>query len=155
MPQFIGVYKHPINDYTAFPFWLKYLQEYIKYYIMEYVFVIAKQVNMRSVFKYPKKRVNPTPLAYCARPCLRLAYCVPLTTKHILLVSIKLLSFIPRDLTASLLRPCYDPVRSTVAMDAAGTQRGRSEEHKDAQGRRPSANILNMHKTVAETLHSC
>ena len=38
---------------------------------------------------------------------------------------------------------------------SAGTQRGRSEEPKDAQGRRPSANILNMHKTVAETLHSC
>jgi len=57
--------------------------------------------------------------------------------------------------TASLLRPCYDPGRSTVAMDAAGTQRGRSEEPKDAQGRRSSANILNMHKTVAETLHSC
>jgi len=30
---------------------------------------------MRSVFKYPKMRVNPTPLAYCARPCRRLAYC--------------------------------------------------------------------------------
>jgi len=57
--------------------------------------------------------------------------------------------------TASLLRPCYDPGRSTVAMDATGTQRGRSEEPKDAQGRRPSANKLNMHKTVAETLHSC
>ena len=68
---------------------------------------------------------------------------------------IKLPSHIPRDLTASLLRPCYDPGRSTVAMDPAGTQRGRSEEPKDAQGRRPSANILNMHKTVAETLHSC
>jgi len=67
----------------------------------------------------------------------------------------KLPSHIPRDLTASLLRPCYDPGRSTVAMDAAGTQRGRSEERNDAQGRRPSANILNMHKTVAETLHSC
>ena len=53
--------------------------------------------------------------------------------------------------TATLLRPG----RSTVAMDAAGTQRGRSEEPKDVQGRRPSANILNMHKTVAETLHSC
>jgi len=67
----------------------------------------------------------------------------------------KLPSHIPRDLTASLLRPCYDPGRSTVAMDASGTQRGRSEEPKDAQGRRPSANILNMHTTVAETLHSC
>jgi len=67
----------------------------------------------------------------------------------------KLPSHIPRDLTASLLRPCYDPGRNIVAMDAAGTQRGRSEEPKDAQGRRPSANILNMHKTVAETLHSC
>ena len=52
-------------------------------------------------------------------------------------------------------RPYCDPGLSTVAMDAAGTQRGRSEEPKDAQGRRPSANILNMHKTVAETLHSC
>jgi len=70
-------------------------------------------------------------------------------------VYLKLPSHIPRDLTASLLRPCYDPGRSTVAMDAAGTQRGRSEEPKDAQGRRPSASILNMHKTVAETLHSC
>jgi len=59
-------------------------------------------------------------------------------------------SHIPRDLTASLLRPCYDSGRSTVAMDAAGAQRGRSEEPKDAQGRRPSATILNMHKTVAE-----
>jgi len=68
---------------------------------------------------------------------------------------LKLPSHIPRDLTASLLRPCYDPGRSTVAMDAAGTQRGRSEEPKDAHGRRPSANILNMHKTVADTLHSC
>ena len=68
---------------------------------------------------------------------------------------IKLPSHIPRDLTASLLRPCYDPGRSTIAMDAAGTQRGRCEEPKDAQGRRPSATILNMHKTVAETLHSC
>jgi hypothetical protein len=45
-------------------------------------------------------------------------------------------SHIPRDLTASLLRPCY-------------------EEPKDAQGRRPSATILNMHKTVSETLRSC
>ena len=71
------------------------------------------------------------------------------------LLCVKLPSHIPRDLTASLLRPCYDPGRITVAMDAAGTQRGRSEEPKDAQGRRPSANILNMHKTVAETLHSC
>ena len=69
--------------------------------------------------------------------------------------TLKLASHIPRDLTASLLRPCYDPGRSTVAIDAAGTQRGRSEGPKDAQGRRPSANILNMHKTVAETLHSC
>jgi len=68
--------------------------------------------------------------------------------------ALKLPSHIPRDLTASLLRPCYDLGRSTVAMDAAGTQRGRSEEPNDAQGRRPSANILNMHKTVAETLHS-
>jgi len=68
---------------------------------------------------------------------------------------VKLPSHIPRDLTASLLRPCYDSGRSTVAMDPAGTQRGRSEEPKDAQGRRPSATILNMHKTVAETLHSC
>ena len=68
---------------------------------------------------------------------------------------LKLPSHIPRDLTASLLRPCYDPGRITVAMDAAGTQRGRSEEPNDAQGRRPSANILNMHKTVAATLHSC
>jgi len=68
---------------------------------------------------------------------------------------LKLPSHIPRDLTASLLRPCYDPGRNTVAMDAAGTQRGRSEEPKDAQARRPSANSLNMHKTVAETLHSC
>jgi len=74
----------------------------------------------------------------------------PITLRYI-----KLPSHIPRDLTASLLRPCYGPGRSTVAMDAAGTQRGRSEETKDAQGRRPSANILNMHKTVAETLHSC
>jgi len=48
--------------------------------------------------------------------------------------SIKLPSHIPRDLTASLLRPCYDPGRSTVAMGAAGTQRGRSEEPKDPQG---------------------
>jgi len=48
----------------------------------------------------------------------------------------KLPSHTPRDLTASLLRHCYDPGRSTVAMDAAGTQRGRSEEPKDAQGRR-------------------
>ena len=55
---------------------------------------------------------------------------------------VKLTSHIPRDLTASLLRPCYDPGRSTVAIDAEGTQRGRSEEPKDAQGRRPSANIL-------------
>jgi len=68
---------------------------------------------------------------------------------------VKLPSHIPRDLTASLLRPCYDPGRSTVAMEAAGTQRGRSEEPKDAQGHRPGENILNMHKTVAETLHSC
>jgi len=68
------------------------------------------------------------------------------------LSAFKLPSHIPRDLTASLLRPCYDPGRRTIAMDAAGTQRGRSEEHKDAQGRIPSANILNMHKTVAETL---
>jgi len=62
----------------------------------------------------------------------------------------KLPSHIPRDLTVSLPRPCYDPGRSTVAMDAAGTQRCRSEEPKDAQGRRPSATFLNMHKTVAE-----
>ena len=63
---------------------------------------------------------------------------------------LKLPSHIPRDLTASLLRPCYDQGRSTVAMDAAGTQRGHSEDPKDAQGRRTSATILNMHKTVAE-----
>jgi len=50
----------------------------------------------------------------------------------------------PHTYLATLLRPCYDPGRSTVAMDAAGTQRGLSEEPKDAQGRRPSANILNM-----------
>jgi len=70
------------------------------------------------------------------------------------MLMLKLPSHIPRDLNASLLQHCYDPGRSTVAMDAAGTQRGSSEEPKDAQGRRPSANILNMHKTVAETLHS-
>jgi len=56
----------------------------------------------------------------------------------------------PHTYLATLLRPCYDPGRSTVAMDAAGTQQSRKEEPKDAQGRRPSANILNMHKTVAE-----
>jgi len=61
----------------------------------------------------------------------------------------------PHTYLATLLRPYCDPGRSTVAMDAAGTQQGRSEEPKDAQGRRPSATILNMHKTVAETLHSC
>ena len=63
-----------------------------------------------------------------------------------MLMSIILPSHIPRDLTATLLRPCYDPGRSTVAMDAAGTQRGRSEEPKDAQGRRPSATILNSRR---------
>ena len=56
----------------------------------------------------------------------------------------------PHTYLATLLCPCYDPGRSTVAMDAAGTQRSRSEEPKDAQGSRPSATILNMHKTVAE-----
>ena len=71
-------------------------------------------------------------------------------SKKIIWQILKLPSHIPHDLTASLRRPCYDQGRGTVAMDAAGTQRGRSEDPKDAQGRRPSATILNMHKTVAE-----
>jgi len=77
--------------------------------------------------------------------------CLALFVKHFSFVSL----YCPHTYLATLLRPCYDPGRSTVAMDAAGTQRGRSEEPKDAQGRRPSATILNMHKTVAETLRPC
>ena len=55
-----------------------------------------------------------------------------------LFILIILPSHIPRDLTASLLRPCYDPGRSTVAMDAVGTQRGRSEK---PQGRTRSQTV--------------
>ena len=52
-------------------------------------------------------------------------------------------------------RPYCDLATTQDAAQSPWTQQGRSEEPKDAQGRRPSANILNMHKTVVETQHSC
>ena len=98
---------------------------------------ISSPINEGSVGKVSQDDAARSPVnkGSVGKVSQDVAYCSP----------VKLPSHIPRDLTASLLRPCYDPGRSTVAMDAAGTQRGRSEEPKDAQG------ILIMHKTVAET----
>jgi len=76
-------------------------------------------------------------------------WCLQLTAKNSKLCIRRILNC-PHTYLATLLRPCYDPGRSTVAIDVAGTQRSRSEEPKDAQCRRPSATILNMHKKVAE-----